>query len=176
MDTDIIAIKLKLEQQTFAEKCEHFLSDRVLRNNYSSQHLIIFEIDKEDRKEIFKSELHKTKYIGFNDEQTLESEYDYRYIDDFKYTPKKLFNLLNSHNDKIIIFESDSILAKQAFINILQGAICSSPDSGSKWSVYLDSEKKFIFTGTIILLSTLSKEKFITSKKYFYLNRDLRKK
>lgn len=145
-------------------------------NDFTTQHFIVSDIDKEDRREIFNSALNQTNYIAYDEYvHTPISEYDYRYIDNFKSTPKKLFNLLKSHNGKILILDADTILAKQALVDILQGAICSSSDSGSKWSVSLDGEKKFMFRGTVILLTTLTREKFTKTPKYNRLKDEMRK-
>lgn len=176
MDIDIQAILERVENRSFAEKCNYYFVDSAEMKEYFTQHLIIFEIDNDDRREIFNSELIKTNYIAFDDDiDTPKSEYDYRFIEDLKFTPKTLFNLFKSHNNKISILDADTLLAKQSLVDILQGAICSSPDSGSKWSVSLNGEKNFMFRGTVILLTTLSREKFAKTKKYHYLNRDMRR-
>ncbi len=65
------------------------------------------------------------------------------------------------------------------YLNIVQGAVCSSPDSGELWTLtYLD-EKPFVFKGELILCTIKTKDEINAKKKVilfcqrlsFYLNR-----
>ena len=162
--------------RTFNEKLEGLISTINIKGEYLKNHLIIFDIEKsENRKtflEVIKSQ-NWTKYDNENNDYIEDIDYVYFYgahFDKFR-----LYETFQKFNGKTIIFDNEVILKKQALINILEGAICSSPDSCSKWPIRLQGQDEFIFKGSVILLTDQDKDKFCKTKKYEYLTRDMLK-
>ena len=58
------------------------------------------------------------------------------------------------------------------YIDILEGAFCSSPNSGDVWKVNYDGEKSFKFHGRIIICTELTKEEVKINDKLKYIARD----
>jgi hypothetical protein len=161
---------------TYKEKLEDIIIDNLLYNHFSKHHFILFDIENENRKNDFLEVFSKTNWIKFNaDLHNYEDDFQYVYIYGTKFDKVGLYELFCYFNGKTIIFDNDSIFDKQVLINILEGAICSSPDSGSKWPIRLDGKKEFTFKGTVIILTNLDKEKFMKTKKFNYLTRDMYK-
>lgn len=160
--------------KTYTERLNELLLGRRLRTKYTNNHLIIFDIDTENKREIFKNAMKAANWISFDDMlPNPNNVFDYRCISDSIFDKKRLYNLFKEFNDKYIIIDNDSILTKQTRLNIIEGAVCSSPNSGSKWPIRLDGEKDFIFRGNVIILTNLTRETFNKSKKFNYLNRDM---
>jgi hypothetical protein len=86
-----------------------------------------------------------------------------------------LYDTFQNFNGKTIIFDNETLLNIQPLIDILEGTICSSPDSGSKWPIRLDGQKEFKFTCSVIILTNQERYKFSKKKKYDYLIRDMMK-
>lgn len=93
---------------------------------------------------------------------------------EMKITKIGLYNLLYENNDSNvnIIFENDKAFKQKNIIEVLDGAICSSPDSGSRWPVRIDDKSDFIFKGRVVLLTELDYGYLKRHKKYYYLLRD----
>ena len=122
------------------------------------------------------------KIIAFNkwelvneNSKTEISKHKYIWIkDDVNITRRNLYNLLYKYNGADIIFENDVAFKKKGIIEILMGAICSSPDSSAKWQVQIDEKPKaFLFKGRITILTKLSESYLKKHKKYEYLIRDM---
>jgi|688.fasta_scaffold350287_2 hypothetical protein len=161
---------------SYKEKSEDIMIDNLLYNHFLKQHFILFDIEMENRRNDFFDAFAKTNWIKYNAElHKYEDSFQYVYIYGTKFDKVGLYELFYNFNGKTIIFDNDSIFDKQVLINILEGAICSSPDSSSKWPIRLDGKKEFIFKGTVIILTNLDKEKFMKTKKFNYLTRDMYK-
>ena len=94
---------------------------------------------------------------------------------DRKVTPFNLYNFLSEHRDYIIFFrpaDALAILKSAALIRILEGAMCSSPDSSKRWKVSVNYKTPFSFTGSVII-SIPAGEVNWDLKKYTYLKRDV---
>ena len=77
-------------------------------------------------------------------QQTLQKLEPYVILEHIE-NPKKLFEFIKNHQTELIIIKDDIFSKRIDYRNIVQGAVCSSPDSGELWSVnYLD-EKTFTF-------------------------------
>ncbi|MBL0049669.1 MAG: hypothetical protein IPP32_16420 [Bacteroidetes bacterium] len=87
-------------------------------------------------------------------------------------SPLHLFNFIKEHQNDLIIIVDDIFARRKNYLDIVQGAVCSSPDSGELWSVnYLD-EKPFVFKGELILCTIKTKEEINANKKLSYFARD----
>jgi len=87
---------------------------------------------------------------------------------------KAFYNSLKQKISSVLIFDrtdSVKILKSSSCLKILEGAVCSSPDSGSKWSVNYLNNKPFIFKGHIIMNLKRDDINWKLSK-YNYLIRD----
>lgn len=92
-----------------------------------------------------------------------------------KITPKSIYEFLYKNNPSVIFFKPDDaikILKSTSCIKLIEGAVCSSPDSGSKWPVYYDNHGEFIFNGYIIMHMKTGSIKW-NLHKYHYLLRDV---
>lgn len=91
-----------------------------------------------------------------------------------KTSAQSLFAFLHNNITSTILFnqeEATSLLKSSPTLNVLQGAVCSSPDSGQKWSVEYLNNKAFIFKGSIIMHVKTGSINWKLPK-YHYLLRD----
>jgi CRISPR/Cas system endoribonuclease Cas6 (RAMP superfamily) len=117
------------------------------------------------------TEIQKTEQLILLNEITARLE-DCVFIDEVQ-SPKKLYQIFLENNPKTIIFQKEDVLQKRKnYIDILEGAFCSSPDSGDLWQVNYDGEKSFKFKGRIIICTVLTKEEIKKSDKLKYIARD----
>jgi hypothetical protein len=162
--------------RTFTEKIEDIILDNTLNNEFMKNHLLIFDIENNDRRNILLQIITKANWKRYdNDLHDFDDEFDYVYFYGSYFDKKGLYDTFQNFNGKTIIFDNETLLNKQPLIDILEGAICSSPDSGSKWPIRLDGQKEFKFTGSVILLTNQERDKFSKKKKYEYLTRDMMK-
>lgn len=160
--------------RTFEDKLEDLMLDDLFNHDIFRNHLLILDADKYDKRRVLNNVLLKTNWKKFDEVKSeIENKYDYVYITNSKIGKKELFELFYKFNGKIFIFDIEEVLKKQSLINILEGAVCSSPDSGTKWSIRLEGRKEFKFNGTVILISSQEKDKFLKTSKYQYLTRDM---
>ena len=110
--------------------------------------------------------------LGLNRYEENNDTYDYAIINEKELTPVRFYNLLKKHNEKMVIINSNKALKDQKIINLLEGAVCSSPDSVTKWPVRLENKKDFLFLGKLIVLTTYSLDDLKNNKKYTWLLRD----
>jgi hypothetical protein len=92
-----------------------------------------------------------------------------------KISAKSIYDFLSRTKQSIILFNSVDalkILKSPSCLKIIEGAVCSSPDSGSKWKVSYDNHKPFIFKGYIIMHIKTGAVKWHLPK-YHYLLRDV---
>ena len=87
-------------------------------------------------------------------------------------SPKMLYEFLKSNNDKLIIINCEVLSKIKLYLDILGGAICSSPDSSELWPVRYKNEREFIFRGRILILSNSTLESIRDNKKLQYFIRD----
>ena len=137
--------------------------------------VIVFDIERDDRKNIFYQYLGKTDWRRFQEEihKVGDDNYDYVLYDRSNFTPLKLYQTLKQHNGKILIFDNDMILSKKGLIRIVEGGICSNPDySLHKWDVNLEGKPKFMFKGSIIILTSFKGSDCNEKEKLHYVMRD----
>ena len=117
------------------------------------------------------TEIQKTEQLILLNEITARLE-DCVFIDEVQ-SPKKLYQLFLENNSKTLVFQKEDILQKRKiYIDILEGAFCSSPDSCMLWQVNYKGEKSFKFHGRIIICTVLTKEEVKKNNKLKYISRD----
>jgi hypothetical protein len=162
--------------RSFKERIESLILSKILNSELMKNHLLVFDIESNDKRQVFFDAIAKTNWRRYDPEiHDYNDDFDYIYLNDSILNPKALFDLFKNLNGKTIIFDNESLLKKQTLINVLEGAICSSPDSCAKWSVNLEGHKKFTFKGSVIILTCQQADKFMKTKKYEYLTRDMLK-
>lgn len=87
-------------------------------------------------------------------------------------SPKDFYFLLKSNRTATVIFDSDILSRRKEWISLLEGAVCSSPNSGDSWEVDYMNEGSFKFQGRTIVLTPKSLDEIGRNKKYEHLNRD----
>ena len=87
-------------------------------------------------------------------------------------SPKDLFLFIKSFPDSILLFEDEILTRRIEYIRVLEGAICSNPDSSKLWEVNYESEKSFTFYGGIVIVSRLKKSELKSRKQLKYILRD----
>ena len=159
---------------TYEEGLQFFIVRNRLRLPGLNQHLIVFDIDKDDRRKIFHDYLTKAEWRKFDDiiHDAGDSFYDYVLCDSIVFTPKQLYEFLKGHNGKILIFDNDTVINKKGLLEIIEAGICSDPDTCYKWPVHLDGNPEFTFEGIIIILTGYSKDDFAKKKQFSHLVRD----
>ncbi len=166
---------METEQSIFLDKLESFVMESAFRRKILSN-FIIFCTETDDRRQMFYDVLEKTGLKKYDPQiHNLGDDFDYVVQTGEKYSPQSLYDLFFNFNRKTIIIDTDTNLKKQALIDILEGAVCSSPDSGEKWPIRLDGRKTFRFFGSVIFLTNIDKGKFFRTKKFSYLRRDMLK-
>jgi len=117
------------------------------------------------------TEIQKIEQQILKNEITARLE-DCIFIDEIQ-SPKKLYQIFLENNTKTIIFQKEDVLQKRKnYIDILEGAFCSSPDSCMLWQVNYDGEKSFKFKGRIIICTELTREEIKKNEKLKYIARD----
>ncbi len=102
---------------------------------------------------------------------SLEHLKDYFILENIE-SPKKLFHFIKAHQNDLIIIKLDIFSKRKNYWDIIQGAVCSSPDSGRLWMVSYLNEKSFTFHGKIILCTNKSEEEIKSDSKFEYFSRD----
>lgn len=87
------------------------------------------------------------------------------------YRPVDLFFFLQTNHNKIIFFEDDILSRRIEYIRVLQGAVCSGPESMDLWLVKYE-DKSFEFKGSIVITSTASEEKLRQKENLRFIIRD----
>jgi len=137
---------------------------------FSQSLIIASDLEERDFRSIWKEEKenfvreHPNRLKNYN-----EVEYN------SKISPKSIYDFLYKNNSTTIFFNADDaikILKSTPCIKLIEGAVCSSPDSGSKWSVSYENHKSFRFNGYIIMPIKVGSIKWNLSK-YHYLIRDV---
>ncbi len=150
---------------------KEFLKQKLPYNN-----LFIFDCQSQNRKAIFDGILDASSWKPQQDEDpTVKQAFDYIYVTERDFTPKKLFTFIKKNKNKTLIFCDDEILKSQDLLNIVQNAVCKNPETGEKFVIKYQNEIDFIFQGNIIFLTEMTMYKFKRQKKYFYVCRDVMK-
>lgn len=89
-------------------------------------------------------------------------------------SPYSLYSFLSEHQNDLVILEADIFQLPKGYIDVIQGAICSSPDSGTPWTVQYLNYPEFTFKGKLILCTELSKAQIKRRKRFEFLARDCR--
>ena len=87
-------------------------------------------------------------------------------------SPGALYNFLSTHKNDFIIITDDVFDKRKNYLDVLEGAICSSPDSCALWPVRYLNKPEFEFTGKIILLTKKNKEEIKSNTRFEYFGRD----
>lgn len=86
--------------------------------------------------------------------------------------PKDLYLFIKRNSQNIILFEDELLSRRVEYIRVLQGAVCSSPDTSNLWQVNYEGEESFTFRGSIIMTSRLTKQELQTKEQLKYILRD----
>lgn len=89
-------------------------------------------------------------------------------------TPQFLYDYLKQNKDKSIIIDCDILQKRKNYLDILEGAISSSPDSGRLWPVRYGNKPEFTFKGRIMIFTNLTREEILFNEKYKQFKRDCR--
>ena len=87
-------------------------------------------------------------------------------------SPRGLYNFIKSHKDDFIIITDDVFDKRKNYLDVLEGAICSSPDSCAVWPVRYRNEPEFDFYGKMILCTKKTKQAIKSDKRFEYFGRD----
>lgn len=87
-------------------------------------------------------------------------------------TPKSLFEFISTNQNQLIIIRDDIFNKRKTYLDIVQGAVCSSPDSMELWNVSYLNEKEFTFNGMIILCTRKTIQEVKSDKRLSYFVRD----
>lgn len=141
---------------TYEEQLQSLIVKASWRKANLYNSIIVFKIDVDDRREIFHQYLKKTNWRKFQEDihKVGDDNYDYVLFDGSNFTLLKLYEVLKKHNGKILIFDNDMILTKKGLIGIIEGGVCNSPESSEKWFVNPEGKPKFMFNGSIIILTS----------------------
>jgi hypothetical protein len=90
-------------------------------------------------------------------------------------SPSWLYNLLNENKTASIIIQTDILRKRKNYIDILEGAVCSSPDSMQLWKVNYTGKKSFEFKGRILICTQLTRQEISKNGNLHYINRDCSK-
>lgn len=118
---------------------------------------VITEIGTAENKKLFKNLLSKLE--------------PYTILDNIE-NPKMLYEFLKTHKNELIIITDDIFAKRKNYRDILQGALCSSPDSSALWPVRYLNEPNFTFKGKIILCTGKTIKQIQAEIKYKGLVRD----
>ena len=162
--------------ENYKERLEYWVVNNELRTDWLNEHLIVSDIEADHRRELFFDAFNRSNQKIYDDttRSYLNENYKLFIVDNIidVSTPLRLFNIFKDHIDTTIIFDCNIRSLSQKHLDVIMGAICSSPDSGLKWPVRLDGYKEFIFNGVCIILDNKPIEELTKREKYKYLNRD----
>lgn len=86
-------------------------------------------------------------------------------------SPKFLFDFIKQHQNDLIIVTADIFSMRKNYIDVIEGAVCSSPDSMALWPVRYQN-KEFTFKGKLILCTMKTKQEIKSDSKLMYFARD----
>jgi hypothetical protein len=90
-------------------------------------------------------------------------------------SPGWLYNLLNDNKTASMIFQTEVLMKRKNYTDILEGAVCSSPDSMQLWNVNYPGKKSFTFKGRILICTLLTRQEISKNGNLHYINRDCMK-
>jgi len=139
--------------------------------------------DQEDKIRIFKNlkrrlsrfapyvitEIHKSEYESLL-KIALQDLEPYVVLENIT-NPKYLFEFIKSNKNELIVVKDDIFSMSKNYLDIAEGAVCSSPDSMALWPVRYKSEE-FIFKGKIILCTQKNKHEIKSDNRLKYFVRD----
>jgi len=147
----------------FNENLKHWILAGNLHNDNLNNHLIVFDIELANLRESFNEYILKANWKRFREDDLDKDSLRYDYVifdNNVKFTPVSLYQKIKDHNNKILVFDNQSILKRKDLREIIEGAVCSSPESATKWPVRASGQPDFIFNGIIILLLKISRYDF----------------
>lgn len=87
-------------------------------------------------------------------------------------SPQALYDLLQSNRSETLVFDCEILQKRKNYLDILVGALCSSPDSAALWQIsYLDYPE-FTFAGSIVIFSAMTKAEIRGKKRLASTIRD----
>jgi hypothetical protein len=87
-------------------------------------------------------------------------------------SPKSFYDTLAQNTKRTLLISDDILSKRKNYIDLLEGAVCSSPDSCRSWEIsYLDW-KSFYFRGVIIILTHYFDDEIRGIPKLEYISRD----
>ena len=157
----------------YKERLE-WIVNRFLTGDIVTNLLIIFDINKDHRKDIFYEFISNNNWRVFqpNIHEVGDNQYDYLVLNNPRIRTLDFHDTLKSHIKKKLILDNDAFLDKGRLLGLLEGAICSNPDSSDKWPVRLYGKEEFYFWGEVIILTTHAQSDLKGKRKYFYIWRD----
>ena len=162
---------------TFEEQLQNIIVKAHWRKYNLYNSVIVFDIERDDRRETFNQHLAKTSWRKFQAEKHKvgDDNYDYVLFGSEVLTVLRLYNALKQHNGKILIFTDDTVIRIKGLLGIIDGGVCRSLESSKKWDVFPEGKQKFNFKGDIVILTSLTQIEFLKKKKYEWLMRDCQK-
>ena len=118
---------------------------------------VVTEMDKPETKQLFNQLL-----------PTLEPYVLLEHI----VSPASLYDFIQAHKNDLIIVTDDAFAKRKNYLDVLEGAICSSPDSGSLWPVRYLNRPEFYFKGRMILCTRKTRKEIKNDKRLEYFERD----
>lgn len=89
-------------------------------------------------------------------------------------SPGWLYNFLKTYNDATVIFLSDLLQMRKNYIDLIEGAVCSSPESMCLWQVNYTGKASFTFKGRILICTKLTRQEIQKRKNLEFIRRDCR--
>ena len=165
-----------MDDTEFKEILESLI-DNLLIANFLTKLLIIFDINKDHRKELFNEFISSCDWRAFqpNIHEIGDNQYDYLVLNNPKIRTLDFYETLKGHFKKRLILDSDAFLDKDRLLGLLEGAICSNPDICRKRPVKLYGKKEFYYRGEIIILTSHSLSDLKDKNKFYYIWRDCMK-
>jgi len=161
-------------QKNYEESLEYFIIEADWLKFGLTHLIMLLDIDRENRREVFHQYLGKTKWRKFQPDLHVagDDNYDYVLFNGETNTVNRLYNAFKVHNGKLLIFNNDSVIRKKGLREIMEGGVCYTPETSERWDIRPDGKTKFMFKGNVILLSRLKNHEFTGNKKYEWLTRD----
>jgi|GEM_PF-4470365 hypothetical protein len=159
---------------TYEEQLQDLIIKAWWRKTNLYNSIIVFDIERDNRRKIFYQYLEKTSWRKFQKavHKVGDDHYDYVLFDSLNFTPLKLYEALKQHNGKILIFDNEMVLSKKGLIGIIEGGVCNNPETSDKWDVQPEGKPPFMFKGSIIILTGLRRDDCEKKEKLHYLMRD----
>lgn len=134
---------------------------------------IIVDADKEERRQKFYRYVRDQKVKLFDPtfHQAGDESYQVVIVNEIK-SPKHLVEILIAHNRKILTVDSEKVFSSKWYIAKMEGAICSSPDSGTRWRLQVNTWDTFNFKGKVIVVSNKSRKDLKKDNRLTYILRD----